>query len=242
MDRAITFFSLAAIALLLTVSLPAAPVSAQCLCIQPDNGNGTVDLPPSCEYLGTLEITTGLPVGTAIYIDAILFDYINASEVPGGSLGGDVQDYDAVLTMQMSGSGALLGFNRTLFMQVAVQSESAPRTPGDALQEFDHNMIKLDGDLFGDPDFDSISIRAGYGNGLPSPGHTTLTRLGPPGSDFQVDSFFDIEYRIEFQGAPGSVLQGYGGITQDQKIFSICGEQPTQIEPATWGSLKSLYR
>ena len=49
---------------------------------------------------------------------------------------------------------------------------------------------------------------------LPSPGETTLTRLGPPGSDFAVDSFFDIHHEIDFQGAPGSVLEGFAGTTE----------------------------
>ncbi len=69
--------------------------------------------------------------------------------------------------------------------------------------------------IFGDPDFDILVIRSGRNFGLPSPGHSTLTRLGPPGSDFQVDSFFDIFYEIDFQGAPGSVLEGFAGTTQD---------------------------
>jgi hypothetical protein len=70
-------------------------------------------------------------------------------------------------------------------------------------------MFLLQGELFGDPDFCTLRITAGAGNGLPSPGHTTLTRL--PSGDFAVDSFFDITYRIEFQGCPGSPLQGMAG-------------------------------
>jgi hypothetical protein len=71
----------------------------------------------------------------------------------------------------------------------------------------------MQGDIIGDPDFSTLQIVAGTDFGLPSPGHTTLTRLGPPASDFQVDSFFDITYQIDFTGAPGSVLQNRSGVT-----------------------------
>jgi hypothetical protein len=220
----------------------AQPASAQCACIQPDNGNGTVDLPPGCDYLGHFTVVNGLPAGTTIEMDVTLTDYANQSEVPGGPLGGDLQNYEAVLMLSVSGTGALAGFNRFMFLQVTNETASAPRVGGDAVQDFDTEMLAMQGALFGDPDFDFIRLEAGSSFGLPSPGHTTLTRLGPPGSDFQVDSFFDVFYRIEFQGAPGSILQGFGGATEDQEIFSICGEQPTQAEAATWGSIKAQYR
>ena len=58
----------------------------------------------------------------------------------------------------------------------------------------------------GDPDFDLLRITAGNGFGLPSPGHTTLTQQ--PGGNWNVDSFFDITYRIDFVGAPGGSLAG----------------------------------
>ena len=111
-----------------------------------------------------------------------------------------------------------------------VLAENAPRTPGNAVQDFDNEMVQLQGGLFGDPDFDILAIRAGRNFGLPSPGHTTLTRLGPPGSDFQVDSFFDIFYEIDFQGAPGSILEGFSGTTQDTvRIYTSRVPEPSSI-------------
>jgi hypothetical protein len=73
-------------------------------------------------------------------------------------------------------------------------------------------MFRLEGELLGDPDFTTFRIIGGTDSGLPSPGHTTLTRL--PDSTFVVDSFFDITYQIEFQGAPGGALDGLSGTTQ----------------------------
>jgi hypothetical protein len=46
---------------------------------------------------------------------------------------------------------------------------------------------------------------------MPSPGHTILIEQGR--GDFQVDSFFDITYRIDFVGAIGSQLEDYAGST-----------------------------
>jgi len=190
----------------------------------PDNGNGTADLPPQgLEYIiptghPPLVIDAGLPAGTTIELDAVLKDFANASEIPGGNLGGDIQTYDALFEMDVAGTGDLAGFNRTLFMQVAVETHSAPRTPFDAVQSFDTELVSLQGEIFGDPDFDSLGIKMGIVHGLPSPGHTTLTDLG---SEFRVDSFFDVVYEIEYVGAPGSVLDGFSGINQGETRLVI---------------------
>jgi hypothetical protein len=81
----------------------------------------------------------------------------------------------------------------------------------------------------GDPDFDLLRITAGSSFGMPSPGHTTLTQL--PGSNWSVDSFFDITYRIDFIGAPGGPFGGMSGSTTGT-IRMQCGE-PFVPEPAT---------
>ena len=36
-----------------------------------------------------------------------------------------------------------------------------------------------------------------------------------PSGDFNIDSFFDITYQIEFEGCPGSILEGMSGTTID---------------------------
>ena len=102
----------------------------------------------------------------------------------------------------MIGHGTLAGFNRNIVMPLSnMQSHSAPRIPGTTPQSFPTDMFLLQGQIIGDPDFDLLRITGGSGFGMPSPGHTTLTRLGPPGSNWNVDSFFDITYRIDFVGA-----------------------------------------
>jgi len=198
-------------------------------CEVPDAG-GTVVLPPAgCDYLSPSEvhlIIDGLPPNTTIELAPIHKDFIcngqnpvactlaippGICEVPGGSLGGNGDCFDSTLELEVTGTGLLAGFNRFLQIPIATEVHTAPRNPGDPVQSFDTEMIDLKGDLFGDPDFNQLSIRAGSLQGLPSPGHTTLTQL--PGGDWNVDSFFDITYQIDFVGSPGSVLDGLAGST-----------------------------
>lgn len=204
----------------LAAVLVAAPASGSGLCVEPDNGNGTADLPASCPYTAPnvgMMIINGLPAGTTIEIDPSLGQFANVVRAPGGIFGpqGEIQSFDAVLTMAMTGTGELNVFIRLIQLPVSGEFHTAPRTPGDPVQSFDAEIFALHGELFGDPDFDVLSLQAGPDFGLPSPGQTTLTRVGDPGSDFAVDSFFDVEYRITFAGEPGSLIEDYSGVTQE---------------------------
>ncbi|MFQ5589878.1 MAG: dockerin type I domain-containing protein [Phycisphaerae bacterium] len=225
-------------------------------CTVVDDGSGTVTLPPiGCEYLSpdeVHEIIDGLPAGTTIELAPIHLDFIcqggadRPCSVPippglcedvGGDLGGNVDCFMSALQLNMHGTGLLAGFNRNITLGgVAVEVHTAPRTPGDAVQDFDTQMYSMEGMLFGDPDFDQLHIVAGSSFGLPSPGHTTLTRLGPPGGDFQVDSFFDITYRIDFIGAPGSLLDGMSGSTTGT-IRMETGGQPSCVGTCPAGTV-----
>ena len=209
-------------------------------CIAPDNGGGTVTLPPAgCNYQGEdkMQIIFGLPPGATIDMIAPTFgSFFSIAEASGGDLGGNLQDYGAILMLQMTGTGALAGFNRVINLNLpdglsANQMTSAPRTPGTSPQSFNAEVFRLSGQITGDPDFDLLRITAGTDFSLPSPGQTTLTSVG--GGNWNVDSLFDITYRFDFVGAHGGSLDGLSGSTFGTTRF-VLGEPAQPVpEPST---------
>jgi hypothetical protein len=183
-------------------------------CIVPDNGTGTVDLPPAgCGYVSPDDlhmIIDGLPAGTTIRVGAehSRFFAPQRTPLPGG---GEREQFQSFLMLTMEGTGELAAFSKLVQVPAQCVVETGPRTPGAPVQDFDAQMMSLQGQIIGDPDFDLLRITAGTGFGLPSPGHTTLTQL--PGGNWAVDSFFDITYRIDFVGGPGGPLAGRSGST-----------------------------
>src|SRR4030042_5688948 len=81
----------------------AAAVAARC-CIAPDNGTGTVALPPeNCAYASseqTLVLTT--PDGTgAAHSDYHVDSFFDITYRIGGSLGGEIQEFSAALAPKL---------------------------------------------------------------------------------------------------------------------------------------------
>jgi hypothetical protein len=208
-----------------------------------DNGGGTADHPPTCPvgYTGHTQIIDGLPPGTTLQIPSNLATFTGLVQSPGGTLGGMSETWQAIIVMQLSGTGTLSGYNRTVNMPISSgTSHSAPRVPLSPLQSFDTDLFGLQGQLPpGDPDFDLLRITAGTSFGMPSPGHTTLTQVA---GGWAVDSFFDITYRIDFVGSPGSPFAGMSGSTTGTYRFEMCHSEPTPARAATWGRLKTIYR
>lgn len=197
-----------------------AGAQAQDPCKEFDNGTGTVTLPPQgCSYMTADDVHAAidsLDPNTTIILAPIHTDFIcrklGQCGTPGGSLGGEVENFTSTGVFTVVGTGQLAGFSRTIAVPLTVETHTAKRVPGSPVQSFKTDMARLQGQITGDPDFAALKITAGTANGFPSPGHTTLTKIG--GGQFLVDSFFDIQYEISFQGAPGGKLDGFGGTSQ----------------------------
>ena len=87
-----------------------------------------VSYPAGCPYVTTatpLLIVDGLPPGTTIDINARLDGYMNVYHEPGGSLQGEIVMFDATLYMDLTGTGALAGYSRTLAVPVACEVHTA---------------------------------------------------------------------------------------------------------------------
>jgi len=212
-------------------------------CLVPENGQGTADHPPSCPtgYTGQMFILDGLPVGSSIEIAATLVGFTGLVQVPGGSLAGMKETWTATLKCSMTGTGALLGFNKVIDIPIGTgESHSAPRVPLALVQSFNTEVFEMQGQIpVGDPVFDLLRVTAGTNFGLPSPGHTTFTQVG---FAYSVDSFFDITYRIDYVGHPGGTLTGRSGSTTGTSRFGMCHDDPTPARHSTWGAVKAHYR
>jgi len=184
-------------------------------CSAPDNGIESVDLPVFCPFLtgeDPPEIIDGLPPGTTIECELAIDGFHNILRTPGGNLGGEIQQFEAVMEATLTGTGSLAGFTRTISIPAVMETHSGPLNPGDPLQIADYELVLMSGEVVGDPDFDYLSISMSSGLGFPSDGEIKI-RESDDNPDWWVESFFDVGYRIEFNGAPGSILDGLMGLT-----------------------------
>ncbi len=199
-------------------------------CLAPDNGGGTADLPVLCPYNADLRSITARPDGKLDISATVSLRSISCPlatpavcsfpsplpgvdcSQPGGTLGGEGACANAILTTWDALYDPFTGNveRRTIDLPVSFEVHAAPRMPGDPVQSFATDIFRLFGEITPadmDPDFELLRIVAGNDFGLPSPGHTTLTQAG---SDWTVDSFFDITFRYQVVGRPGSIL--YSGV------------------------------
>ena len=211
-------------------------------CLVPDIG-GTAQVPPACPagYVdGQSFRLNGLPPGIPITGKLSILNIQNVVEGPGGGLGGTTQTWDATVRLRLVGDPTF-PYDRVFMIPVSCSSDAAPRMVAGPIQSFQMDLTGLLGQLPpGDPDFDLLRVSAGSGFGLPSPGHTTLTKAG---TMWAVDSFFDITYRIDYIGHSPGPFGGYSNAQiESYQPFDMCHDRATPVRASTWGAVKSLYR
>jgi hypothetical protein len=228
----------------------------------PDNG-GTAEMPIQAAYpsLSPMIMDAGFPVGSQININALWLAPTTSAEQAGGSLGGNKSlGGGPLMQWTMQGTGAFSGYNRVLVMPgmlmpntvasfgdpafavtgASYEVHSAPRTLAAPVQTYATDLFRMFSQIasVGDPDFDLIRLVAGTDFGLPSPGQTKLTQVGP---NWNVESYYDVTYRIDFVGRPGGPFGGMSGSSTHQVRFQIGQPVP---EPSSSllliGSLSTL--
>jgi hypothetical protein len=194
--------------------------------VVPDNGAGTAHIPIRDTYTQTsnMQIVDGLPPASTIELTGVLTTPTNTVEQPGGTLGGrQGASIGSAFQWTAQGTGAMAAFSRNILLPLGpgvasfpapvgtgIEVHAAPHTPFAPVQAFNTDMFRLFGQITGDPDFDLLRIVAGTDFGMPSPGVTVLTQSGP---NWDVLSFFDVTYRIDFVGKAGGALSGMSGST-----------------------------
>jgi hypothetical protein len=189
-------------------------------------------LPVRCSFVaptGGLMIIDGLPPGTTIEADPLLFDLTcltTPCEVPGGNLGGTTADFTATLRLYLTGTGDLSGYSRVVDFEVSSRADASGFVVFNGFSSVTTDFFEVAGATIGDPDFESLQITAGTGYGLPSPGRQATEPRSGAGKS--VSGFVDLSYQIDFVGAPGGALDGLSGSTQGTVRLEI--EKPP--EPA----------
>jgi len=213
---------LAGLILGLASALPQTGIAATC--IAPDNGGGTANIPESCVYSGeNMFILDGLPAGDSVVLNTPLLSTFSNLTRTVVATGENVSFDTEFLSLLLTGTGSLSGFSTTLTIPLSMEVHNDLRTPGSPAQSFPGEVMALQGQISGDPVFDLLRITGGSTLGLPSPGQTTLTQSG---SDWAVDSFFDITIRIDYIGASPGALGGRSGSTTGTYRFQATAPVP----------------
>jgi hypothetical protein len=129
-----------------------------------------------------------------------------AQEYNGGHLNGKVEIGDSWVDFDVTGDGTQGTFQHTIKLPARFEVHSAPNNPGAEIDTFATDMNRIEGQSSsGDGVFEYIRLVGGTANGYPSPGQMTIISRGDV---VEVDSFFNVGFRLEFKGAAGGPLDG----------------------------------
>ena len=187
-------------------------------CVEPAVG-GTIILPPGlCGYVSPDQVhmlINALPPGTDLHLNASHQRFFNVMTAVNLQTANNTETFDSDLEMHLTGTGILSGVDCALTMTpLHAVVETEPAQAGQPVQDFKSNMRSLTGTLASDTScnlFNSLTVEAGTDHGLPSPGHVRLVQR--PDGTFDVNSYFDVNVRMSFEGKTGSILDGMAGTT-----------------------------
>jgi hypothetical protein len=227
----------------LSLTLVLTTVASAAFVVVPDNGGGTAQMPIQAAYpsINPMVMSNGLPLASQININAVwLAPTVSAEQAGGSLLGTKSPGGGPLMQWTMQGTGALSAYNRVLVMPsepgpggvatffdpafnvtgASYEEHAAPRTAFAPVQNYNTDLFRMFSQIsnIGDPDFDLLRLVAGTDFGLPSPGQTKLTQVGP---NWNVESFFDVTYRIDFVGRSGGPLSGMSGSSTAMSRFQI---------------------
>lgn len=166
--------------------------------------------PPGCSYADPSTPVHGANFDPVLALDQVIHSrFHNLLITPGGNFNGNIENFGSTVTITVKGKGQLAGFVRTISVQAECEAHSGPWKATDPVISFPTEMMRIEGELVGDPDFASLRIVGGSANGFPSLGQVTAVDKGD--GTHMVDSMFNIGYHIEYVGTPDGALKGLSG-------------------------------
>ena len=210
----------------------------------PESGEGSIVWPPVTSE-GRPGLTEGwfaaqrLAPARALLVRMNLRATPGADMYPGSPLGGGLSVGNDMLELEVFGEGAWSSFHRTITVPVQTFINWGPEANHQPKQGRAADLYFLYGELAADPDFSLLRISGGTGFGMPSLGHTTIEKQA--NGDWKLDSGYDLTYRIEWSGAPGSALAGQGGTTQSVLGLQAGEEREGECEAPDDGSGSAAF-
>lgn len=184
-------------------------------------------------YYGLFFSTDGGASFTRSDIEVVRdLDAPRARITEGGLLGGEMVRMRGSIALALTADdqraeAELADYQRTLTLSTVWEFHAAPRVAGDDVQTFDVELMTLSSQLVGDDDFELFRITAGDSLGLNSPGQLTLTRQ--PDGKFRAEGYFDVNYRVEIEGADRSAFEDVNGTSTGTARFTLGDGALTEI-------------